>query len=754
MTIPTHGLRRRVTDYCRQRLATVLPPRDLDAFQAYLVSLVDEARRPPRVRLTPNWDVIASAAGLDVAHLRASANALKPVLDAIDRAFKDVPIEQENQAGGGPAATRDRSKKAARKAPSSAIAASLPKRPKIRPGGCADSPRSGQPRTAEKSRFAAELDAQMRNFGDSAPSLVSALATDDDAVDPATLRSWRRGAKSPRSIESLAVLSRIEDRYALPAGHFCAMLPNPSRATMGHHMPEIGVSERRRLAWHLPHDFNRRPPAEREEILAWVRTVVISGSTDYRRYQAAASKTPFGLRFPGLLGAGRSRTDPSSHARRSRLAPPGLHQEMERLVEFKTATLTAIGYQRSGVWGDETAAQKVEHLSLLFGALSAGGTGPVRGADIPPEQLTFSMLIVPKIWDWYLAWRADRRGFYTQWEVEMLNVAVALTRRGTGWLRQSPELAARLTEVPGLITADDVRAATEDWSGCCDKLYDYALARSKEVGRVSKVHRDPFEPILAVLEADSPLGEYRKIADEILRLMPDERSSPLAAAEAVRSYLLIRLGLHLGLRQKNLRQLLVCPRGQRPRSERTLEDLKRGEIRWNEKDAGWEVLIPAVAFKNAHSSFFGKKPFRLVLPDLAGLNAMIDAWVERHRSCVLGRARDPETFFVKTVKTTSKDASYNQTTFYEAWRLTIQRYGVYNPYTGRGAIEGLLPHGPHNIRDVLATHILKMTGSYEQASYAIQDTPETVAAHYGRFLPQDKAALAAQILNQVWLTAD
>ncbi|EDX80898.1 hypothetical protein BBAL3_2055 [Brevundimonas sp. BAL3] len=51
---------------------------------------------------------------------------------------------------------------------------------------------------------------------------------------------------------------------------------------------------------------------------------------------------------------------------------------------------------------------------------------------------------------------------------------------------------------------------------------------------------------------------------------------------------------------------------------------------------------------------------------------------------------------------------------------------------------------------MLATHILKQTGSYEQASYAIQDTAATVADHYGRFLPQDKAALAAQVLNQVW----
>jgi hypothetical protein len=84
-------------------------------------------------------------------------------------------------------------------------------------------------------------------------------------------------------------------------------------------------------------------------------------------------------------------------------------------------------------------------------------------------------------------------------------------------------------------------------------------------------------------------------------------------------------------------------------------------------------------------------------------------------------------------------------------RLADQGRG--DPYTGRGAIAGLLPHGPHSVRDVLATHVLKQTGSYEQASYAIQDTPDTVAQHYGRFLPQDKAAIAAQVLNRAWEAA-
>lgn len=40
---------------------------------------------------------------------------------------------------------------------------------------------------------------------------------------------------------------------------------------------------------------------------------------------------------------------------------------------------------------------------------------------------------------------------------------------------------------------------------------------------MARVHRDPFEPILPILEADSPLAEYRKITDELVRRMPDAR---------------------------------------------------------------------------------------------------------------------------------------------------------------------------------------------------------------------------------------
>lgn len=434
-------------------------------------------------------------------------------------------------------------------------------------------------------------------------------------------------------------------------------------------------------------------------------------------------------------------------------APSRLAMEMAQLVRFKTSTLTAFGLQRNGVWGEETTSQKIEHLGLMLGALAASPKGIVKGYGVPLQHLTLGLLAFPAVWDWYVQWRERRRGFYTAWEVDMLRIALALTRQETGWLRQHGHLAQWVRPIPGLVSPQEIERAKADWDGVCDAFFKHATGRAKEIQRIARVHRDPFEPIMPILEASSPVGEYRKITDEILRRMPDERRYPRAAAEAVRSFLMLRLGLHLGLRQKNLRQLMICPRGQFPRSERQLEDLKRGEIRWSDRDNGWEVLIPSIAFKNANSSYFGSKPFRLVLPNLRDLYDHLEAYVSRYRAILLAGANDPGTFFVKTVKTTSKDPAYDQNTFYEAWRLTIQRYGVYNPYTGRGAIKGLLPHGPHNVRDVLATHILKQTGSYEQASYAIQDTPEMVTQHYGRFLPQDKAALAAKILNQVWEAA-
>ncbi|CAN7675415.1 hypothetical protein LJR255_005325 [Pararhizobium sp. LjRoot255] len=780
--LSSHHFQRKISDFCGVRIAPIVSKPLLENVRSFLISLIVCRKAPPLLNGRIDWTTIAHTCGLGQELTAELKKQLRLGLDAIIRWLGSPPAAEDVR----PAERKARSSAARQQKPTTP-APSI--RQPLQTGNndtrpqSASVPRESQPKpiqpfpdplfeaSQDPAAFQDALVYHMRRFGESYWQLYRAVIRLGETFDDKTLLSWIQGERVPRSVASFGILARIEQRYRLPAGYFKAKLPHQARALYGHDLGDISPAERRRIAVHLPDDFASLPFTKREEILDWVRRVIISGATDYRRYQAAAVKQRYAIRFPGVTYGGGS-LSPRAHALTVSAnhsvaeplqdpdllcgvvdAPLRLAMEMADLIRFKTSTLTAIGFQRNGVWGEETASQKIEHLGLMFGALAASPAGVVKGRGVPLSLLTFGLLIFPGIWDWYLQWREQRRGFYTKWEEDMLMVAQALTRSEVGWIRQHPELLKNVRPIDGLIATEEIEFAARDWHGACDAFHRHAANRSKEVQRVMRVHRDPFEPIMCILEADKPLAEYRKITDEILKRMPDEDRYPRPAAEAVRSFLMLRLGLHLGLRQKNLRQLRLCPRGHFPTSERRLEDMKCGELRWSDREGGWEVLIPSAAFKNSGSSFFGQKPFRLILPDLLDLYKYLDAYIDRHRGVLLGLAKDPGTLFVKTVKTTSLDAAYDSTKFYEGWRTVIQRYGIYNPYTGRGAIKGLLPHGPHNVRDILATHILKQTGSYEQASYAIQDTPDVVQQHYGRFLPQDKAALAAKILNQVWEAA-
>lgn len=124
----------------------------------------------------------------------------------------------------------------------------------------------------EPTTFHESLALHMRRHGDTCWGLWRALIRPDEIFDRTTIHSWTAGRRAPRSAKSFEMLSRIEDRYRLPAGHFRALLPHPTRAVSGHKLIGIAPAEQRRLAWHLPDDFNSRSARERREIVEWVRT--------------------------------------------------------------------------------------------------------------------------------------------------------------------------------------------------------------------------------------------------------------------------------------------------------------------------------------------------------------------------------------------------------------------------------------------------------------------------------------------------
>ncbi|MEP7355321.1 MAG: hypothetical protein ABI824_18980 [Acidobacteriota bacterium] len=614
--------------------------------------------------------------------------------------------------------------------------------------------------TRKLNRFAIVFDTLIAIHGHTEVSLLKAIGKRPNRLNVYAMQCWRKAKTFPRISKYRDILEKIEDKFQLPRGR----LANLSGGRSSHYyraIKRINFASAQLLRWHTPDDFDLRAEKERQEIMTWISENILPCSTAFGRYQSKSTKTKFAVVFPSLPKELGGRAWMGDRLRRHDLvekfkahgaipAPARLAREMSQIVTFHRALLPPNGYRRRRRWSKATASTVTSRLGIFLGALAAAKDRYVNGMGVPVAHLTTALFVFPEVWEWYLDWCEKRRGFYTSSEKNLLYDIRLLARRRTGWIRQHPRLARRLKPIEGLISQKDINRARADWGTACDKVFEYTTARISELSGIIRVHRDPFAPILPVLTNERPLAEYKKIGDEMLRRLPNEQARPMSFSTAVRNYLMFRFALHLGLRQRNFRELLLCPPGQKARDISTLEDLERGEIRWNSGDRVWEVFIPAIAIKNGSGEFFRGRPFQATLPDLENLYWWIKIYLWKHRARLLDGNRDPGTFFVRSMRSIACDPELNITSFYSVWKLMILQYGIYNPYTKRGAIKGLLAHGPHAVRDVLATHLLKTTGSYELASYAIQDSIESVLKHYARFMPHEKIARAAEELNKVW----
>lgn len=128
---------------------------------------------------------------------------------------------------------------------------------------------------------------------------------------------------------------------------------------------------------------------------------------------------------------------------------------------------------------------------------------------------------------------------------------------------------------------------------------------------------------------------------------------------------------------------------------------------------------------------------------------------------MIGRAGaiDVRAFASSTAAAFSGDQGVPRATEYRRYQAAAmrQRFAArfsgssedYSPEHG-DELEGGFEPGEPDAELTMGTVPAPLALEQEMASYAIQDTAETVAKHYGRFLPKDKAALAAKILNKAW----
>lgn len=144
----------------------------------------------------------------------------------------------------------------------------------------------------------------------------------EDGVKRSTFVGWGQRITAPSSPISLEILRRIERRYRLPERYFSGVSKVVIAGPVSCELDEMTPAERRRFVWHLPDDFRRRPRTEQAEILSWVRNVIKSGSTEYRRYQAAAIRQRYAVRFQCAASPQRKYSRSSSSDPSDIVEPP------------------------------------------------------------------------------------------------------------------------------------------------------------------------------------------------------------------------------------------------------------------------------------------------------------------------------------------------------------------------------------------------------------------------------------------------
>jgi hypothetical protein len=295
---------RKISTFCDVRVAPLVSSRELNNIRPYLLSLIIYRKYPQTRSGRTNWLSIQAACGLETVMSDALRKTLQSGLEAIVRWIDKEGPEPEDDRSMTKVVKPGRHSKDGSSTFSGTIG-----RPRAKTGvppkPIEEFPAPLFDASEDPVEFASALMYHMRRHGDSDWHLHRAVVDRHPGFERSTLVSWRKGTKSPRTVDSLEVLSSIERRYRLRSGYFKAKLPHQSRSASGFELAsEVSAAERRRLAWHLPDDFNTLPFAKREEILEWGRRVIITGSTDYRRFQATASKQRYAIRFPAISYGG------------------------------------------------------------------------------------------------------------------------------------------------------------------------------------------------------------------------------------------------------------------------------------------------------------------------------------------------------------------------------------------------------------------------------------------------------------------
>lgn len=424
--------------------------------------------------------------------------------------------------------------------------------------------------------------------------------------------------------------------------------------------------------------------------------------------------------------------------------PPLIEKQWKQIVEYKTTLLPR--WPRETTWAAGTVDRNWNefraYLTFLNRNPKEGGLG------IPVESLTLGYLACPQILQAYISWQYDSCDgeMHTGTRSTLGLFANLTTLRASdsnknetetkGFLHNVPEWATSLRPVEGYLSDQEVSDLEEaqGWETGLQATCELARTAFKNLRPTLTHGRDPFAPILPILDSERPLDALNVLLEGAYAELPDRRLvSEFRRAVAVRRFVTLLIAVRTALRRKNISNLTFT------------EDHKSMMRRTK---TCWTMEISAREFKNKESPFFGVKgagnreKTAFMFSFRPCDNEILDEYVNTSRPILLRNAKSQTDAYFISKNGKKLDAEQITSDFYRAtWN-----HLVFHKSTGTG-IPGVECFGVHAVRDIVATHILKTTGDVALAADALQDTPQTVLAHYARFLTRDRTKRVTDFLQ-------
>ena len=540
--------------------------------------------------------------------------------------------------------------------------------------------------------------------------LTPTLLAQQVGAVPQTVINWARGRKAPdRRFEPL--VARIETVLGLEPGQLISRIV---RARLGAGRLPIALFPARlhgpkyarlraRIAKYLPDDIRFRALVEAQRIVS-------------EACERCEREEEHGSAHGNLIRARYALKD----------WPAKAAAEFERLRLFKQPIIADEDTINLKPWSDYTVSFRRGQVGGYYGFRLSDAAGDWR---VGPDELSLALF-------------ADARSVQAYIDFKSARVAKAhgLDKKGvTGADADLMGLGAQFFRKDGFVRRDKaMRAAlgygakpNAAWIAYCEKKVADYKERARKLRANAARTRDPHAAVKAILRLDEPLSAIKLLVDGLDHDYRKTRAGSKTAAELLQDQIYVQMQAQAPFRSGTTVTLEY-------RADNT------GHLR---RDAlGWYLMAPKELFKNGDGQALEHDFYRRLV-DQWGFYARLEQFLANERFVLLQRLASPY-LFVYAVEQLPKilAAARRPRLIYAPLKAALAgrvraftaRHLGWNKKSGTG-IEGIKSFSPSGFRHIVATSVVKRSGSFKEAADVIADSEPVTRLHYAQYRPSDRA---------------